>query len=48
MYMHMFNSALIVCVCISSRVSSPEHVKNNFMPPSNLGIVFAPNLLRQR
>uniref|UniRef100_A0A1X7T9D8 Rho-GAP domain-containing protein n=2 Tax=Amphimedon queenslandica TaxID=400682 RepID=A0A1X7T9D8_AMPQE len=30
------------------RVSSPEHVKTNCMPPSNIGIVFGPNLLQQR
>ena len=30
------------------RVGSPDHVINNRMPPSNLGIVFGPNLLRQR
>ena len=30
------------------RVGAPEHVKHNCMPPSNLGIVFGPNLLKQR
>ena len=30
------------------RVGSPEHVKYNCMPYSNLGIVYGPNLLRQR
>ena len=35
---------LVVClfVCLF-RVSDPEHVKHNSMPPSNLGTVFGPN-----